>query len=94
MSVAIYRYRCAECGAFDVARPIGTAGAAEPCPGCGRAGARVFTPPLVARTPGALTRALDAREASAHEPRVVRRDSRARPPAPPADPRRARLPRP
>ncbi|RSN68983.1 FmdB family zinc ribbon protein [Actinomadura sp. WAC 06369] len=88
--MANYRYRCAECGAFDVARPIGTAEAAEPCPGCGRAAPRVFTPPLVRRTPAAL----DAGEASAGEPRVVRRDARPRPPAPAADPRRDRLPRP
>lgn len=93
--MAIYQYRCTECGTFDLARPIGTADAAEPCVRCGDEASRVFTPPLVGRTPGALGRALDVQEASAHEPRVVRRGTPPpRVPAPPADPRHARLPRP
>jgi putative FmdB family regulatory protein len=95
MPVATYRYRCAECGPFDVVRPIGTAGDAEPCASCGGEASRVFTPPLVARTSRPLGRALGAQEASAHEPRVVGRIPGApRRPAPPADPRHARLPRP
>ncbi|MBE1531845.1 FmdB family zinc ribbon protein [Actinomadura algeriensis] len=92
--MAIYRYRCAECGTFDVSRLIGTAEPAESCAGCGGEAARVFTPPLLGRAPGAAARARDAAEASAHEPRIVRRKPReVRPPAP-ADPRHARLPRP
>lgn len=93
--MAIYQYRCAECGTFDVSRPIGTAGSAEPCASCGGEAPRVFTPPLLARTPRPLARALDAQEAGAHEPRVVERvPGAARRPAVPADPRHARLPRP
>jgi putative FmdB family regulatory protein len=95
-AVAIYRYRCAGCGPFDVSRPIGTAGPAEPCASCGGEAPRVFTPPLVTRTSRPLARAYDAQEASAHEPRVVSRPPAAPPraPAPPADPRHAQLPRP
>ncbi|TDC47385.1 zinc ribbon domain-containing protein [Actinomadura sp. KC345] len=94
--MAIYQYRCAECGPFDVARPIGTAGAAEPCAGCGGEASRVFTAPHLARTSRPLARALHAQEAGAEEPAVVRRVPGARrgPAAPPADPRHALLPRP
>jgi putative FmdB family regulatory protein len=93
--VAIYQYRCAQCGPFEVTRPIGTAVPAEPCADCGDPAARVYTPPMLARTPRPLARALNAAEASAHEPRVVDRVPPARrAPAPPADPRHALLPRP
>ncbi|XRQ12239.1 FmdB family zinc ribbon protein [Actinomadura welshii] len=92
--MAIYQYRCPECGAFDVSRPIGTAAAAETCAGCGAEANRVFSPPHLTRTPRPLTRALQAQEASADEPRVVTRPPVSRPAAPPADPRHALLPRP
>ena len=93
--MATYRYRCTECGPFDVARPIGEALPEEPCVECGDRARRVFTPPLLLRTPVALAHALQAQEASAHEPRVVSQVPAARRrPAPPADPRRAGLPRP
>jgi putative FmdB family regulatory protein len=93
--VAIYQYRCAECGPFDVSRPIGTAGSSETCASCGSEASRVFTPPRVGRAPGSLGRALEAQEASAHEPRVVRRVPEGpRRPAAPADPRHRQLPRP
>jgi putative FmdB family regulatory protein len=93
--VATYQYRCAECGPFEVSRPIGTAEAAEPCAACGDRSDRVFTPPLLARTPRPLARALSTSEASAHEPRVVGRvPEKRRAPSPPADPRHALLPRP
>jgi putative FmdB family regulatory protein len=93
--MATYQYHCTECGPFDVTRPIGQAPPGEPCTRCGDPSRRVFTAPMLARTPAALARALHAQEASAHEPRVVstvpegRRTS-----APPADPRHARLPKP
>lgn len=94
--MAIYQYRCAECGPFDVSRPIGTAASAETCAACGGGASRVFTPPLLARTSRPFARALQAQEASAHEPQVVKRAPEAprRPAAPPADPRHALLPRP
>ncbi|NRQ32819.1 zinc ribbon domain-containing protein, partial [Nonomuraea sp. NN258] len=71
--MATYAYRCAGCGPFETRRPIGTAEPAETCPECGEPAPRLFTPPLLARTPQSLARALGAQEASAHEPRVVTR---------------------
>ncbi|TDT98103.1 putative FmdB family regulatory protein [Streptomyces sp. 846.5] len=93
--MATYRYRCTECGSFDVTRPIGEARPEEPCQTCGDQARRVFTPPMIARTPVALAHALHTQEASAHEPRVVGAVLAARRrPAPPADPRHALLPKP
>ncbi|TDB97614.1 zinc ribbon domain-containing protein [Actinomadura sp. 7K534] len=94
LPMAIYQYRCEKCGAFDVSRPIGTAAAAEVCADCGGAAARVFGSPYLARTSRPLARALQAQEASADEPRVVRRAPSRESAAPPADPRHALLPRP
>jgi putative FmdB family regulatory protein len=93
--MAIYAYRCISCGPFEVAYPIGQAPAGEVCAGCAGLARRVFSPPLLARTAPALGRALGAQEASAVEPRVVNEVPPARRrPAPPSDPRHARLPRP
>lgn len=93
--MATYRYHCAECGSFDVIRPIGEMLLDEPCRACGNQSRRVFTSPMLARTPVALARALRDQEASAHEPRVVGDVPAARRrPAPAADPRHAHLPKP
>jgi putative FmdB family regulatory protein len=93
--MATYQYRCAGCGTFDVIRPIGQALTEERCEACGDQARRVFTAPMLTRTPAPLARALRAQEAGAHEPRVVSKVPPARRrPAPPADPRHAQLPRP
>jgi putative FmdB family regulatory protein len=93
--MATYRYRCTRCGSFDVTRPIGEARTEESCVDCGEQARRIFTPPLISRTPAALARAMHAQEASAHEPRIVGQVPAARRgPAPAADPRQAGLPRP
>lgn len=94
--MATYQYQCIDCGAFDVTRPIGQAAPEEPCARCGDPSRRVFTAPMLTRTPAALARALHAQEASAHEPRVVNAVPAAarRTPTQPADPRHARLPKP
>ncbi|WP_188189152.1 FmdB family zinc ribbon protein [Nonomuraea sp. SYSU D8015] len=93
--MATYQYRCAECGPFDVRRPIGEARPEEPCDGCGHRSRRVFTSPMLTRTPAALAQALRAQEAGAYEPRVVGEVPAARRgPAPSADPRHALLPKP
>ncbi|MFF0160596.1 FmdB family zinc ribbon protein [Streptomyces sp. NPDC005263] len=93
--MATYRYHCADCGPFDVIRPIGRALSEEACEACGDQARRVFTAPMLSRTSTPLARALRAQEASAHEPRVVTEvpPSRRRP-APHADPRHAQLPKP
>ncbi|MET7574298.1 zinc ribbon domain-containing protein [Streptomyces sp. NPDC005492] len=93
--MATYPYRCAGCGPFDVTRPIGHALSEVPCETCGKKARRVFTAPMLTRTPTPLARALRAQEASAHEPRVVSEVPPARRgPAPGSDPRHARLPKP
>jgi putative FmdB family regulatory protein len=90
-----YQYRCPGCGFFDLALPMGDAGPEERCTKCGGNARRVFTAPSLTRPGRPLTRALDAQEASAHEPRIVTRPAEApRRPAPPSDPRHALLPRP
>ena len=93
--MATYQYRCADCGPFDVIRPMGRALAEEPCASCSGPARRVFTAPLLGRTSAPLARALHAQEASAHEPRVVTAVPLARRrPTPSADPRQAGLPKP
>jgi|tagenome__1003787_1003787.scaffolds.fasta_scaffold20834043_2 putative FmdB family regulatory protein len=93
--MTMYEYRCPGCGPFEVTRPIGHARAEERCELCGTESRRVFTAPMLSRTPVALARALRAQEASAHEPRVVGEVPAARRrPSAPADPRHALLPKP
>jgi putative FmdB family regulatory protein len=93
--MATYQYRCAECGPFTVKRPIGEAQPEEPCETCGHESRRVFTSPMLTRTPAPLARALRAQEASAYEPRVVSEVSASRRgPAWSRDPRHALLPKP
>jgi putative FmdB family regulatory protein len=94
--MATYQYRCTGCGLFDVRRPIGQALAEEPCEVCGERARRVFTSPMLVRTPAALVRALGAQEASAHEPRLVAEVPAAarRGATPRTDPRHALLPKP
>ncbi|GAA2611901.1 FmdB family zinc ribbon protein [Actinomadura fulvescens] len=90
-----YLYRCARCGPFDLALPMGEARPERPCARCDGAARRVFTAPSLSRSGDPLTRAMDAQEASAHEPRLVTAPPPARRrPTPPADPRHALLPRP
>ena len=93
--MATYQYHCPGCGLFDVVRPIGQAGSQEPCRACAGPSRRVFTAPMLARTPLALARALGAQEASAHQPQVVRAVPAAqRRAGQPSDPRHALLPKP
>ncbi len=83
-----YAYRCAEDGAFVAHRAMGRALAWEPCPACGAASRRVYSPPLLPRLPRPLRAAMDGAERSRYEPDVVsalpaaRRARRA--PVPPA----------
>ncbi|MFI6291728.1 FmdB family zinc ribbon protein [Nonomuraea sp. NPDC050790] len=71
--MAVYEYTCGTCGPFDARHPIGQAPEQAACAGCGAAAARRFSPPAVRRVSPGLRRALDAQEAGAHQPRVVRR---------------------
>ncbi|MGN9837280.1 FmdB family zinc ribbon protein [Nonomuraea sp. H19] len=93
--MAAYQYHCAGCGPFDVRRPLGEARPEEPCEACGHHSRRVYTSPMLTRTPTALARALHAQEASAHEPRVVSEvPASRRGPAVSTNPRHALLPKP
>jgi putative FmdB family regulatory protein len=67
----LYGFLCKECGPFEAVRPAAEAGAPFPCPVCGGAGRRLFTPPGLALLPAGLRRARDREEKSAHEPEVV-----------------------
>jgi putative FmdB family regulatory protein len=96
--VAIYEYRCERDGAFEVTRPIGTAPSSIACPLCESSARRVFSSPMMARTPRALVAALDHEEKTRHEPDVVTslppRPARERTPVLPLTPTLRRLPRP
>ncbi|RKS76957.1 putative FmdB family regulatory protein [Actinomadura pelletieri DSM 43383] len=90
-----YQYRCAQCGPFDLTLPMGEARPEQRCAQCEGTARRVFTAPALTRPGAPLTRALDAQQASRHEPQVVTAPPPARrSPAPPSDPRHALLPRP
>ena len=91
-----YGYHCADCGAFDLVRPMAQAGESAKCPGCGAPGRRRWGAPALRSVDPALTRALDASARSAEAPDVVgsvpparRRRTRYT-----SDPRHLRLPRP
>jgi putative FmdB family regulatory protein len=96
--VAIYEYRCARDGAFDVKRPIGTAPMSIACPTCAGEAGRVFSSPMVSRAPRALVAALDHEDKTRHEPDVVTSlpppPAHRRTPVLPLTPTLRRLPRP
>ncbi|GGO69327.1 hypothetical protein GCM10012289_30190 [Nonomuraea cavernae] len=69
--MAIYGYRCPHCSDIDAAFPIGSAPADMPCPDCGATSVRVFSPPMLTRTPAAVSAQLRRAERSASEPEVV-----------------------
>jgi putative FmdB family regulatory protein len=94
--MAVYVYRCAEHGATEASRPIGTAAAAIPCPACGSPAARIFTAPRLSLGSSARRALIDRTERTRDEPDIVsapppRRSGGA---AVGRDPRLRRLPRP
>ncbi|MET7751703.1 FmdB family zinc ribbon protein [Micromonospora sp. NPDC005367] len=92
--MATYEYRCPRDGDFEVRLPLGQAGASVNCPECRQQAARVWSAPPLARTPRALSAALDRAARSAETPEVVSGvPGRRAVPAPPVHPARARLPR-
>jgi putative FmdB family regulatory protein len=93
--VATYEYRCPRDGDFEARFPLGEAAATVRCATCRGAAGRVFSAPLLARTPRPLTTAIDRGERSADTPDVVSRIPPRRRATPrPANPAHARLPRP
>lgn len=69
-----YEYRCPECGIVEKFYPMGAAPSAEACSDCGNVAKRLFSPPLLGRTPRRLASALEQADKSRDEPAVVRRD--------------------
>jgi putative FmdB family regulatory protein len=71
--VAIYEYRCSDCGIFERSMPMGTATESAVCPTCGRDANRVFSVPMASRTPKPLAAMLAREEASRDYPEIVGR---------------------
>jgi putative FmdB family regulatory protein len=69
--VPIYEFSCADCGSFDLTRPVAESGAPARCPMCGGEARRVFSPPNLALLATGMRGALDREEKSAHEPGLV-----------------------
>lgn len=96
--MAIYEYRCERHGAFEVTRAIGTAPASLACPACEHEARRVFSAPMLVRTPPRLVAAIDHAEKTRDEPDLVTSlppaGARRRTPVLPLTPTLRRLPRP
>lgn len=96
--MTVYAFCCDDHGGFEVSAPMGQAGPHRACPDCGRAAARVYAAPMIARPDRGMGAVIDRAERSATEPEVVRSvpgtppSSRARPSA--TNPAWRRLPRP
>ncbi|MEU0938735.1 MULTISPECIES: zinc ribbon domain-containing protein [unclassified Embleya] len=91
--MATYVYRCADCGDFELVRPLGEARTDECCPDCAAPGRRVWTAPRL-RDNGVGMRTAAAEERSAHAPAVTSGPPPGSGVRGPGDPRHARLPRP
>jgi hypothetical protein len=73
---------------------MGTADSEGTCPACGAGGRRVYTAPLLGRTPKAVAAARLTEEASRDAPAVTTSVPRAAERPRPRDPRWSSLPRP
>lgn len=70
--VPFYGFTCADCGPFDLQRPMAAASEPANCPRCAVPAVRVFsTPASTVRSPGAVAAAVDER--SRHAPERVTR---------------------
>ena len=69
--MATYEYRCARCGRFETAYPLGTAPPDARCPQCDNASHRVFTMPHVSLLSKELGRAHERAEKTRDEPEIV-----------------------
>lgn len=70
--MATYLFRCPECSVFEVAIPMAAVGSTHACPVCAQESRRVWTAPALSTASAALHRAVDAADASAEAPQVVR----------------------
>lgn len=95
--MTVYLYRCGGHGSFELDLPMGTAPERTRCKVCRGDAVRVFTPPLLRRSPAAVTAAIDHAEKSRFEPDVVSappRPARRQTPVASMNPALSRLPRP
>lgn len=96
--MARYEYRCDDDGAFEIARPIGSAPASVACPVCSADARRVYSAPMLLSVPRELVAAIDHAEKTRDEPDIVTSlppaSPRKRTPVLPLTPTLSRLPRP
>ena len=71
VAVARYDYRCDDCGALEVSAAMGAAPRSVACPCCGQEARRVYSAPLIARTPKALAAMRAREERSRDNPEVA-----------------------
>ncbi len=69
--MAMYAFRCRECGPFDARFPIGTAPEGSPCPDCGRSSSRVITAPGIGNRRNPYRSTVERTMASADAPQIV-----------------------
>lgn len=69
--MAIYQFRCDEHGGIELEAAMGTAPPTLSCPGCDRQARRVFSAPMLGRTPRAVATAFEGSQRSADQPDVV-----------------------
>jgi len=69
--LATYSYRCDSCGGFDERAEIGAAAGSVSCPACARPARRVFSPPMLSRTPAGVAALHRMEERSKDSPPVV-----------------------
>jgi len=62
----LYEFRCEDCGAFDVWRPMAESSDPAHCPECNERGKRIFSPPMT------LSRTVRIKKVSS-EPELVKR---------------------
>ncbi|MPZ67715.1 MAG: zinc ribbon domain-containing protein [Pseudonocardiaceae bacterium] len=71
--MAIYEYRCARCGVFEITRAMGSARRSHTCVHCGTEARRSFSVPHLNQPSTPLNRAIARAEKSRDEPEVVTR---------------------
>lgn len=92
-----YEYRCARDGPFDALQSVKNADRPARCPTCNEDSARVFSAPMLSRTPRAVRQAVDRADRTREAPEVVGtvpRRLRTAPSAAARNPALRRLPRP
>jgi putative FmdB family regulatory protein len=71
----LYEYECGRCGSFSALRKMSESSLPAICGGCGGNSERIISVPYFALLAKAKRSAYERNEASAHEPKTVRRSS-------------------